>query len=299
MPLFGAHMSIAGGLHKALLAATAHGCQTVQLFTASPQNWAVVLFKRPGKGASRWRAKELDPEAVSLFRQTMRRSRLRQPMAHVSYLINLASPEPGLFRQSLEAFIVEMERAERLGLRYLVMHPGSTVGGEVEEGLDRIAAALDEAHARCPKFRLKVLLETTAGQGSSLGHRFEHLAGILGRVKDPQRLGICLDTCHVFAAGYALAPQKEYRATLRAFDQLIGLGRLRAFHLNDSQKPLGSRVDRHAHIGRGELGVEPFRLLVNDRRFRNRPMVIETPKEDGEIADMDAVNLGMLRKLAE
>ena len=144
-----------------------------------------------------------------------------------------------------------------------------------------------------------MLLETTAGQGSSLGHRFEHLARILSLVTDPDRLGVCLDTCHVFAAGYALAPQAEYRATMRAFDRVIGLKRLRAFHLNDSLKPQGSRVDRHAHIGRGCLGLEPFRLLVNDRRFRSRPMVLETPKEETEDGDMDRINLKLLQGLVE
>ncbi len=143
-----------------------------------------------------------------------------------------------------------------------------------------------------------MLLESTAGQGTTLGHRFEHLARIFELVEEPKRLGVCLDTCHVFAAGYALAPEPEYRATFRAFDRLIGLSRLKAFHLNDSLKPFDSRVDRHAHIGRGHLGLEPFRLLVNDPRFRNRPMVLETPKIDGDNDDMDAVNLATLRGLA-
>jgi deoxyribonuclease-4 len=160
-----------------------------------------------------------------------------------------------------------------------------------------VAQALDEAHGRCPGFRVQVLLETTAGQGSSLGHRFEHLARILELVKEPKRLGVCLDTCHVFAAGYALSPETEYQATMRAFDRLIGLSRLRVFHVNDSLKPFGSRVDRHAHIGEGQLGLEPFRLLVNDPRFHNRPMVLETPKEGPDGTEMDAVNLGVLRGL--
>jgi len=160
-----------------------------------------------------------------------------------------------------------------------------------------VAAAIDEVHQRCAGYRVKILLETTAGMGTSLGHRFEHLAHILGKVAQPKRLGVCLDTCHVFAAGYGLAPEREYRATFREFDRRIGLKWLRAFHLNDSLKPLGSRVDRHAHIGRGCLGREPFRLVVNDRRFRARPMVLETPKESEENDDMDPVNLAVLRGL--
>jgi deoxyribonuclease-4 len=282
MPLFGAHMSIAGGYHRALLAARAQGCDTVQLFT---------------KNANQWAAKELTDADVRTFRRTLRQTRLRLPMAHDAYLINLASPDEALYRRSVEAFVVEMQRAERLGLRYLVTHPGSSGDGDEEAGLARVARALDEVHGRCPGYRVRVLLETTAGQGRSLGHRFEHLARILSRVAEPDRLGVCFDTCHVFAAGYALAPEAEYRATLRAFDRVIGLGRLRAFHVNDSRKPLGSRVDRHAHLGQGHLGLEPFRLLVNDRRFRHRPMVLETPKEGADGDDLDAVNLAVLRGL--
>jgi deoxyribonuclease-4 len=156
-----------------------------------------------------------------------------------------------------------------------------------------VAEAIDEVHARCKGYHVMVLLETTAGQGSTLGHRFEHLSTILKLVKDPDRLGVCLDTCHVFAAGYPLAPEADYRQTFKEFDKLVGIKKLKAFHLNDSLKPLGSRVDRHAHIGKGCLGLEPFRLLVNDRRFRSHPMILETPKED----DMDAVNLRVLRGL--
>jgi deoxyribonuclease-4 len=282
MPLFGAHMSIAGGYHNALLEAQAHGCDTVQLFT---------------KNASQWSAKDLTDDEVRTFRRTLRQTRLRLPMAHDSYLINLASPEEALRQKSLSAFVDEMKRAEALGLRYLVMHPGAHIDSGEEAGLRRVAQSLDEAHARCPDYRLQVLLETTAGQGTTLGHRFEHLGRILELVAQPERLGVCFDTCHVFAAGYALAPEKEYRATLRAFDRTIGLKRLKVFHLNDSLKPAGSRVDRHAHIGRGEMGPEPFCLLVNDRRFRNRPMVLETPKEEGDDKNMDAVNLATLRGL--
>jgi deoxyribonuclease-4 len=282
MPLFGAHMSIAGGCHNAVAAALAHGCQTLQLFT---------------KNSNQWDAPPLTDDAVRTFRAALRKSGLRYATAHDSYLINLASPDEALFRRSVEAFLIELQRAEQLGLRYLVMHPGAHMGSGEEEALGRVARALDEVHARCAGFKVKVLLETTAGQGTTLGHRFEHLARILALVAEPRRLGVCLDTCHVFAAGYPLAPAAEYEATLREFDRLIGLRRLRVFHVNDSKKPLGSRVDRHAHIGRGCLGLEPFRLLVNDPRFRDRPMILETPKEEDDNPDMDAVNLGVLRKL--
>lgn len=296
MPLFGAQMSIAGGLHQALLAAQAYGMETVQLFTASPQMWQVT----PAASSSgSWTVRELTEDEVRVFRRTLRQTRLRWSMAHDSYLINLASPAPALYRRSVEAFMVEMVRAERLGLRYLVTHPGAHVDSGEEEGLARVAGALDEVHQRCSGFRVRILLETTAGQGTTLGHRFEHLARIHSLVAEPERLGICFDTCHVYAAGYALAPEAEYRATLRAFDKVIGLSKLRAFHLNDSLKPQGSRVDRHAHIGHGCLGTEPFRLLVNDRRFRHRPMVLETPKEEADETDIDSVNLQILRGLVE
>jgi deoxyribonuclease-4 len=284
MPHFGAHMSIAGGLHKAILAGQDKNCDAVQLFTGSPSQWSI-----PGK--------QLADEDVTLFRKTRRAAGFKKVVAHDSYLINMASPKPDLFRKSIEAFVVEMQRAERLGLEYLVTHPGSPTDGDEDTGLNAVATALDEVHQRCSGFRVRVLLETTAGQGQSLGWRFEHLARILERVAEPRRLGICFDTCHVFAAGYALAPELEYQKTMAEFDRLIGLSRLRVFHMNDSKKPRGSRVDRHDHIGRGQLGLEPFRLLVNDPRFRDRPMILETAKEDGENKDMDAVNLGILRGL--
>jgi deoxyribonuclease-4 len=270
MPLFGAHLSIAGGYHNALLEAHGLGCDTVQLFTKQPSHWA---------------ARPIDDEQARAFADALRQTGLRQVMGHDSYLVNLASPDEALRRRSLDAFVQEMNRAETLRLSYLVMHPGAHLESGEDAGLSRVVAALDEAHARCRGLRVRVLVETTAGQGSTLGHRFEHLARILDQVKDPDRLGVCFDTCHVFAAGYPLAPAEEYEATMREFDQVVGLGRIEAFHVNDSLKPLGSRLDRHAHIGKGEMGPEPFRLLVNDPRFRNHPMVLELPPE-GAPADL-------------
>jgi deoxyribonuclease-4 len=275
-------MSIAGGHHKALTAAHGYGCGTVQLFT---------------KSSNQWSAKPLTDEDIATFRGTLRDTQMRFPTGHDSYLINLASPDEDLWRKSLEAFIVEVQRADALGLDYLVTHPGSPTDGNEKAGLKRIAKALDQVHKRCADARVQVLLETTAGQGNCLGHRFEHLARLLELVKQPERLGVCFDTCHVFAAGYALSPEPEYLATMREFDRVVGLRQLRVFHLNDSQKPQGSRVDRHAHLGRGCLGLEPFRLLVNDPRFQELPMILETPKEDGDIGDMDTVNLQVLRDL--
>src|SRR5260370_29468553 len=206
MPLFGAHMSIAGGYHRALLTAQEFNCDTVQLFT---------------KNNNQWYAKDLLDEEIQTFRRTLRKTRLRYPMAHDCYLINLASPDETLYRKSIEAFVVEMHRAERLGLLYLVTHPGAHMNSGEQTGLTRVATALDEIHTRWLGYRVKVLLETTAGQGTSLGWRFDHLASILKQVTEPKRLGICLDTCHVFAAGYALAPEAEYRKTLKEFDRRI------------------------------------------------------------------------------
>jgi deoxyribonuclease IV len=307
MPLLGAHQSIAGGYPNALLAAEALGCDTVQLFLCTPRAWPVspapavktvsLSGKLLTKITNQWAARDLTAEEIRAFRRTLRQTRLRFPMGHNCYLINLGSPEKGLFRRSVEAMVVEYQRAEVLGLRYLVVHPGSPVDGNEQAGLVRVARALDEIHGRCPRYRCQILLETTAGQGSCLGHRFEHLAAILKAVAEPARLGICLDTCHVYAAGYALAPEAAYLATLREFNKVIGTRWLRAFHLNDSAKPQGSRVDRHAPIGEGCLGLEPFRLLLNDNRFRSRPMVLETPKEGDNGKDMDATNLRILRGL--
>jgi deoxyribonuclease-4 len=303
MPLFGAHMSIAGGLYRSIEIARSHECQALQLFTANPQTWhvpappsAADTTSKSAKGSGKG---TLSDDEISAFRRTLRGSGIRKTISHDSYLINLASPEEGLFRRSIEAFVGETQRSEQLGLDYLVMHPGAHLDSGEETGLCRVATALDEVHTRCPEFRVKILLETTAGQGSSLGYRFEHLARILELVAEPDRLGVCLDTCHVFAAGYELEPLANYKATMREFDRLIGLRRLCAFHINDSLKPRGSRVDRHAAIGHGQIGLEPFRFLVNDKRFRNRPMILETPKEDADGNDMDSVNLAVLRGLVE
>jgi deoxyribonuclease-4 len=299
MPLFGAHLSIAGGLHRAIESARAYGCEAFQIFTASPQSWQVhPIRESTPNGQKQWASRPLAEDHVRLFRRGLRAMKLRCALAHDSYLINLAAPDPELYRRSIEAFIDELRRAEQLGLRYLVTHPGASRDTSEEAGLGQVARALDEVHARCPGFHVQVLLETTAGQGTSLGYRFEHLSRILGLVAEPDRVGVCFDTCHVFAAGYSLAPEREYRATMRAFDRTIGIKRLRAFHLNDSAREQGSRVDRHGHIGRGLLGSEPFRLLVNDPRFKTRPMILETPKEDGSETDMDAVNLAFLRSLS-
>ncbi|MBA4064563.1 MAG: deoxyribonuclease IV [Isosphaera sp.] len=280
MPVLGAHLSVAGGLRKAAEAAAALGCGTVQIFTKSP---------------NAWEAKPLADADVRAFRAAVAAAGLRFPTAHDSYLINLAAPDDAAFRKSVAALAVEVERAEALGLSYLVTHPGAHTGSGEDAGLARVAAGLDEVRGRCPGVKVKVLLETTAGQGTCLGHRFEHLRTILDHVTDADWLGVCLDTCHVFAAGYGLATADEYAATVDEFDRVVGLSRLELFHLNDSVKGRGSRVDRHAGIGLGMIGPEPFRRLVTDTRFAHLPMVLETPKEGPAGEAMDPVNLAVLQ----
>jgi deoxyribonuclease-4 len=282
MPLLGAHMSVAGGIYKAAEESEAHLCQTVQVFT---------------KNASQWKGKPLTQEDIDNFRRAAKKADLKHNLSHNSYLINLASPDDEMFAKSIEAFVDEMQRAEQLELDYLVAHPGSHLKTGEEAGIARIANGLDEIHRRCPDFKVMILLEITAGQGTNLGCKFEHMAGILKLVKHAEKLGICFDTCHAFAAGYPLFPKADYDATWQEFDTLIGIKKLKAFHLNDSKKGLGSRVDRHEHIGKGALGLEPFRLILNDPRFASLPMVLETPKEEGDNHDMDGVNLTVLRNL--
>jgi deoxyribonuclease IV len=287
----GAHLSIAGGLYKAVEAAVALSMDTVQIFTHSPQSWSVTGTEGD------WLAKTLSAGEISDFRTALKSSGLAQPVAHDSYLINLASHDDRLWEKSIAAFTGELLRAEALGLLGVVMHPGAATNGDVEAGLDRVAQALDRIHRATAGVATLTLLETTAGQGSCLGHRFEHLGEILKRVATPGRVGVCVDTCHIFAAGYAIGSATEFQATLAEFDEVVGLDQIRAFHLNDSLKPFGSRVDRHAAIGRGCLGLEPFRLLLNEPRFARVPMFLETPKGDENGEELDAINLRTLRGL--
>ena len=281
-PKFGAHMSVAGGLDRAVWAAQAVGFQTVQLFT---------------KNNNQWNAAPISTEHVAQFRQALNQTGVIEPVAHTSYLINMGSPDDALWQKSIDAMTVEVERSSLLGIADLVVHPGSHMGEGEEAGLERIARALDQVHARTKGLAVTIDLETTAGQGTNLGYRFEHLQDILQRVAHPERLGVCADTCHIFAAGYSMETPKEYDETIDRLDRSVGLRNLRVWHLNDSCRECGSRVDRHAAIGAGQMGLEPFRHLVNDSRFRDVPMILETPKGivDGE--DLDARNLKVLRQL--
>lgn len=285
----GAHMSVAGGVSKAVDRAAAHGCEALQIFT---------------KNGNRWLGKALDPTDVRRFRARLEETAIRPAVSHASYLINLATTFDPLRRQSIDAFIDELDRADALGLLGVVVHPGTCTAGSEEEGLRLIAAAIGEALAARAGSQAMVLLEHTAGQGRTLGYRFEHLAAIIDHLDGSPRVGVCLDTCHLVASGYDIVTDAGYCETFDAFDRLVGLGRLKVFHANDSKKPCGSRVDRHEHIGRGCVGEEPFRRLLHDPRFRGLPLLIETEKSPASsrpgsivLDPLDVQNLDTLRRL--
>jgi deoxyribonuclease IV len=286
LPLLGAHQSIAGGYYKAVEIAAECGCQCVQIFT---------------KNNNQWRAKPITDDDAEKFQAALKRLNITHPLSHDSYLINLAAPDDELWRKSVEAFAVELLRAEKLGIPAVVTHPGAFTSSSEEAGLKRIIAALDEVHDKVGNLNVCTLLENTAGQGSTLGRTFEQLATIIDGVKAPERVAVCIDTCHLFAAGYPFSTPADYHATMDKLDKIVGLKLIKAFHLNDSKKELGSRVDRHEHIAQGKIGLEGFRLLVNDPRFAEIPMYLETPKEneEGEFDGLrlDSLNLQTLRGL--
>ena len=269
-------MSIAGGLPRAVDRAEASRCEALQIFT---------------KSAGQWRARELPPAEIARFRERVEETGIGPVVAHNSYLINLAAAAPALRAQSMAALGDELDRAETLGLDGLVMHPGSYTNGTEEDGLQLIGEALPQLLAARPRARTRVLLEHTAGQGTNLGHRFEHLAAIIERLDGSPRVGICLDTCHLLTAGYDLCTEHGYADTFREFDRTVGLDRIEVFHLNDSKKPLGSRVDRHEHIGQGQIGLDAFRFIMRDRRFRKIPKVLETPKGKDLAEELGANNI--------
>jgi deoxyribonuclease-4 len=276
----GAHMSIAGGVHRALERGRSIGCDAVQLFV---------------KNTNQWRARSLGAQEIARFKQEMKAYAPNCILAHSSYLVNLASPDRSVLARSIAGFLEEMKRASSLGIPYMVIHPGSHRGAGAVKGIRRLAASLDDVISAMYGAPPEILLETTAGQGDTLGSTFEELARIIDATATNAPLGVCFDTCHVFAAGYDLRTQRGYQATMARFDRVLGLARLKAFHLNDSANGLGSRLDRHEHIGSGALGLKPFSCLVNDDRFSDRPMVLETPK--GRDDSNDRRNLALLRNL--
>lgn len=275
-------MSISGGVDKAVDRGQEVGCDTIQIFTRTPRQW---------------RMREFSEEEVEGFKRKREETGINPVFAHDAYLINLASPNEELWKRSIAVFEDELARCDTLGLPFLVVHPGSHVGQGEEAGLARIAEALSPVLAKKPGYRAQVLLEITAGQGDTLGYSFQQLARLIELTENGERLGVCFDTCHAFAAGYEIRTSEGYKATFDELNELIGLERLKAFHLNDAKGDLGSRLDRHEHIGKGYLGVEPFRMLLNDERFRALPMVLETPK--GAKMEEDKENLRVLRSLIE
>src|SRR3954464_12277330 len=291
MPRLGAHLSIAGGLPRAVDRAEASGCEALQIFT---------------KSAGQWRAREIPPDEIALFRRRVRETGIGPVVAHNSYLINLAAADPELRARSIGSLCEELDRAEVLGLDGLVMHPGSYTSGTESGGLKLIADGLANVLGSRPEGKTRILLEHTAGQGTNLGHRFEHLAEIIDLLGGSPRIGVCLDTCHLLAAGYDICSEAGYQDTFRQFGAIVGFSRLRAFHVNDSKKPCASRVDRHEHIGKGCLGLAPFRRILNDARFAALPMLLETPKVDtpqsrrlSDVDPLDQVNLDVLRRLIQ
>jgi deoxyribonuclease IV len=274
----GAHMSISGGVEKAVLRGQEVGCEAMQIFT---------------KNSNQWKAKPLTTGEVKAFRDSCQAAGIGPVIAHSAYLINLAAPDEVLYEKSIQAFLDELQRCELLGIPYLVVHPGAHMGAGEEQGLTRIAAAIDHIHRATDKMRAAIALEVTAGQGTALAYKFEHFAAILVQVDEPERLGFCLDTCHLLAAGYDFRMRQGYDQMMDAWDDLVGIERIRVIHLNDSKKDLGSRVDRHEHIGQGYIGPKGFEFLLNDRRLVELPMVLETPKDD----DADVHNLATLRRL--
>lgn len=276
-------MSIAGGVHNAPWRGKAVGCDTIQIFT---------------KNANQWRAKPFAAKDVDTFQKAREETGIWPIVAHDSYLINIATPDKRLYERSLEAMWEEMQRAEGLGLPYLVMHPGFHMGDGEEEGLYRIAEGINLLCQRDTGMRVVILLETTAGQGTNLGYRFEHFAKIMETIQKDERVGVCLDTCHVFAAGYDISTPEGYESTLEEFHRVVGRDRLKVIHLNDSKAACGTRTDRHEHIGQGCLGLGPFQHLLQDPRLAALPFILETPKgKDPRGEDWDIVNLRVLRGL--
>ena len=277
--LIGAHMSMAGGYIKAWERALAVGCQALQIFTKNNMQWSAAAVNE--KAAAEFRRKTAE---------------LKLPVCgHASYLINLGAKNPQTTRRSIHALNDELQRAEILGLPFLVLHPGSHMGAGEKAGLKIIAANLASILKNCRAKKVRVALETTAGQGNTIGHRFEQLAEIYEKVAMPSRLGFCIDTCHIFAAGYDISKSRGLANALKEFDRLLGLEKILAFHFNDSKTGLGSRVDRHQHIGKGHIGIEPFREILNTRAFVRLPKILETPKGDNGREDIN--NLKVLRSL--
>jgi len=282
---FGVHMSVAGGVSKAFDRATEVGCDSLQIFLRPNLNW---------------RLPPLEEDEVKRYRQAEKQSGIAPVLAHASYLINLAAADDAHHRKSIEAMAVELNRAEILGVKAIAVHPGAHVGQGEKKGIAKIARGLDKAFRMARRTRPMILLETTAGMGTVLGYKFEQLAEIIHLSHFPQRIGVCLDTCHMFAAGYDIRTPAAYSRTMRELSRLVGLKKVRALHMNDAKGALGSRLDRHEHIGEGKIGRDGFRNVVNDPDLADLPAILETPKTrsgDESGKKMDSLNLRRLRRL--
>jgi deoxyribonuclease-4 len=280
-PLLGAHFSIAKGLHRALLEAVSYGCNTLQIFT---------------KNASAWKERTVTDEEATLFKQTMAQTGIQKIASHTSYLINLAAVDEKKHSMACNALKNELIRSHQLSIPYVVLHLGAHMGSGIAGGIEQVAGSINKIFEETPGLPTRLLLETTAGQGTSIGHTFEQLAETMEKIEQKDRIGVCLDTCHIFAAGYDIRAKAVYRKTIKAFDTIVGLAHLYVIHLNDSKKDFGSKVDRHANIGKGQIGLSAFRFIMNDKRFHDIPKIIETEKgKRGE--DWDKINLTLLRSL--
>lgn len=276
----GAHMSIAGGVELALLRGQSVGCEAIAMFT---------------KNNNQWKAKKLTQQDADKFSAALIETGIKPVVAHSSYLINLSSPVAALWKKSTASMEDELARCELLGIPYLVVHPGSHKGKGVDYGLRRVAAAMDQIHGKHPNWRVMTLIEHTAGQGDHLCHLFEEIAQLRELIAEKKRVGVCLDSCHLLAAGYDIRKPETYADVFKKFSDLIGIEQVKAWHLNDSKTPLGSRVDRHDHIGKGKVGRAGFKNIMNDPRWNSLPGLLETPK--GEDMKEDKVNLRALRRL--
>lgn len=283
--LLGAHVSIAGGIEKALLRGEQLGCNTIQIFT---------------KNANQWKEKSFRQAEIDLYKDIEERTRIAPVIAHNSYLINLATIGAELYKKSIHAMVHELERCEILGIRYLVIHPGSHQGSGEERGITNIAHALNEINEMTKGFNVTIALEMTAGQGASIGYRLEQIGQIMNRVEEESRLAFCLDTCHSFAAGYDLRLKADYDTFFRDIDETVGFEKLKIIHMNDSKRECGSRVDRHEDIGKGMIGVEPFRWIMNDEKLKHIPKIIETPRlKRSTDHKNNMLNLSVLRNFVQ
>jgi deoxyribonuclease-4 len=281
--LLGAHFSISGGLHESLIEANKYGCNALQIFT---------------KNSRTWKERSVFQEDTDIFKITREKMGIKAVVSHTSYLINLAAPDSENRLLSCNALEKELERSSALEIPFVVLHPGSHLGDGEKKGIARISESIIEIFEKRPDIKTRLLLETTAGQGTSLGHTFEQLSEMIDKINIADKTGVCLDTSHVFAAGYDIRDKVSYKKTMEEFDRTIGLGNLFVIHLNDSKKSLGSNVDRHEHIGKGEIGADAFKFIINDSRLEGIPKIIETPKTEGG-KDWDRINLRKLRLMAE